>query len=115
MAKKEKDKVKELLSSVTKYLKDSGKLEKLDSYALESLEKAYKTFLLAEQDIESNGILTSNRFGDKIPNPSIKISNDARIQINKLLENMDLTHKQRYKKVTDTEEATEFENFLNEN
>lgn len=115
MAKKEKDKVKELISSITKYLKNAGKLEKMDDYALESLEKAYRTLLLAEQDIETNGILTSNRFGDKIPNPSIKIANDARIQINKLFENMDLTHKQRYKKVVDQEEATEFEDFLKTN
>ena len=113
MAKKNaQKKAADYVKSIKKYLEHVGRLEQIDSFALESLEKAYRTLLLAEEDVEATGILTTNRFGDKISNPSIKIANDSRIQINKLLENMDITHKQRYKKVVETEDDTEFEQFL---
>lgn len=114
MAKKKGNitKVNTFIKAITSYLKNAERLEDIDAYSIDSLEKAYKTLLEAEDDIETNGILAKNRFGDRIANPSIKIGNDARIQINKLLENMDITHKQRYKKVIEIEEDTPLDKFL---
>lgn len=107
-------KVKNYIKSIKEYLEANGRYEAIDSFSLESLEKAYITLIKAEEDIDSRGILVKNRYNDLTANPSVKIANDSRVQINKLLENMSITHKLRYKDVKAEEEETPLEQFLKE-
>lgn len=57
----------------------------------------YEIILDAEKDIKKSGMLITNRFNDKIANPSLKILNDAQIQFQKLLNEFNLTKKSRIK------------------
>ena len=105
-------KAREYTQIVRDYLCSKDKLESIDIYTLESLEKAYRTLLLSEDDVDNRGILVTNRFDDIVANPAVKMANDTRIQINKLLENMGITHKLRYKNNAKEEEETDLDNFL---
>lgn len=107
-------KVKSYIKNIKDYLEANDRYESIDSYSLESLEKAYVTLIKAEEDLAKRGILVADRFGDLKANPSTKIANDSRIQINKLLENMGITHKLRYKDVKAEEEETPLDQFLKE-
>lgn len=107
--------VKDFITAIKSYLKSNEKLEKIDTALLESLEASYKNLLLAEEDVNKNGLFTTSRFGEKIANPAVKIANDARIQMNKALEHLDVTVKQRYKnKPVDKDEDSPLEAFLKE-
>lgn len=105
--------VTDLITAIKSYLEANSKLENIDTALLESLESSYKNLLLAEEDIAKNGLFTTNRFGDKIANPAVKIANDAKIQMNKALEHLDVTVKLRCKnKPADKEEESPLEAFL---
>lgn len=57
----------------------------------------YEIILDADKDMKKNGMFITNRFGDKIANPAIKVLNDAQIQLQKLLNEFNLTKKSRIK------------------
>lgn len=112
MSKTDK-KVSSFITAIKSYLEANGKLESIDTALLESLESSYKNLLLAEEDICKTGLFTTNRFGDKIANPAVKVGNDAKIQMNKALEHLDVTVKLRCKnKPVDKEEESPLEAFL---
>lgn len=55
----------------------------------------YEIILEATENIQADGMFNQNRFGDKIANPAIKVLNDAQIQLQKLLNEFNLTKKGR--------------------
>ncbi len=98
-----------------KYLKDNFDLEKY-GVAVELLLNSYDMYNKATDDINKNGLtiqhLTDNKFETYKANPSVKIQQDAQIQIVKLLVELGLTPK-ACKDNTDDKVESPLDNFLN--
>lgn len=67
----------------------------------------YSLFLKSTKDICENGILKKGSRNNDIPNPSIKIANDAQIQAVKIMEKFGLTAKDRKKLIIGDDEEIE--------
>lgn len=114
MAKKQKFQIpteiepeaKEYMKKVVTYLTKNNQLDEVDECALNMLARNYSLFIMAFKNIDENGILAVGSRGNDIPNPAIKIANDAQIQAVKLMEKFGLTAKDR-QKFFDTDEDEE--------
>lgn len=94
---------KEYMKKVVTYLTKNNQLDDVDECALMMLARNYSLFITANKIIDKDGILAVGSRGNDIPNPAIKIANDAQIQAVKLMEKFGLTSKDR-KKLIDGDE-----------
>ena len=92
------------VKNIKKYIKDNSRYDSIDDSLLTSLEDSYATLLESKAIIDSEGLTTRNRFGDMIAHPAIKIGNDAKVQVNKALEALGVTGKQRFKSNIEVQE-----------
>lgn len=97
---------KEYMKKVIGYLSQNEQIDDVDEAALVMLARNYSIFISASKDITENGFLAKGSRGNSIPNPSIKIANDAQIQAMKVMEKFGLTAKDR-KKLIDEESEEE--------
>ncbi|HEY9543671.1 phage terminase small subunit P27 family [Prevotella sp.] len=98
--------VNSYINKVVDFLNKEEKIKEVDEIGLNLLATNYQIYLMALKDITENGISSIGSRGNNIPNPSIKIMNDAQIQITKLFEKFGLTPKDREKLniLTDSDE-----------
>ena len=94
------------IKKVINYLQKNNQLDDVDSAALTMLVRNYSLFITATRDVFENGILAKGSRNNAIPNPAIKIANDAQIQALKIMEKFGLTAKDR-KKLLDVEDEEE--------
>lgn len=94
------------IKKVVQYLEKNNQFDDVDIAALTMLAYNYSLFLKSTKDICENGILKKGSRNNDIPNPSIKIANDAQIQAVKIMEKFGLTAKDR-KKLLDVEDEEE--------
>lgn len=92
------------IKKVVQYLEKNNFLDDVDSAALIMLARNYSLFITASKDISENGILAKGSRNNAIPNPSIKIANDAQIQAVKIMEKFGLTAKDRKKLIIGDDE-----------
>lgn len=94
------------VENVKNYVKKTyGEIKPVWMTLIELLGSHYDLYQLAQIDIESSGLITN---GDKGPkaNPSIKIANDALIQIQKLVNELGISPKQEIRlRTNDPSEA----------
>lgn len=84
-------------------MEKNNQFDDVDTAALTLLARNYSLFITASKDIIENGILANGSRNNAIPNPAIKIANDAQIQCVKLMEKYGLTAKDR-KKLLDVDD-----------
>lgn len=85
--------VKIYMKDVLKKLKQDGEIDETWTAGLNMIAENYNTFIECQRTIKKEGLLLTNRFGNKIPNPAIEISKNASIQLQKLLIEFLLTKK----------------------
>ena len=85
------------MEKVVKYLNDNNQLNEADYGALNMLARSYSLYIKAIEDINENGLMATGSRGNAIPNPAIKIANDAKIQAVKIMQSFFLTAKDRKK------------------
>lgn len=116
MAKRNKKQVEEFMNGVRNFLTNKyGKIDLSWEGGLYLLQDNYSTFLACQDDIDKDGLFLTNRFGDKIANPAIKMKNDAQIQMVKLLNEYGLTaHANGKLKENDSNDVAEIlDNLMN--
>lgn len=92
------------IKKVVLYLEKNNQFDDVDTAALTMLARNYSLFITASKDIIENGILAKGSRNNSIPNPAIKIANDAQIQAVKIMEKFGLTAKDRTKLITGDDE-----------
>lgn len=92
------------IKKVVLYLEKNNQFDDVDTAALTMLAYNYSLFLKSTKDICENGILKKGSRNNDIPNPAIKIANDAQIQAVKIMEKFGLTAKDRKKLIIDDDE-----------
>lgn len=85
------------MEKVVKYLNDNNQLNEADYGALNMLARSYSLYIKAIEEINENGLMATGSRGNAIPNPAIKIANDAQIQAVKIMQSFFLTAKDRKK------------------
>lgn len=85
------------MEKVVKYLNDNNQLNEADYGALNMLARSYSLYIKAIEEINQNGLMATGSRGNAIPNPAIKIANDAQIQAVKIMQSFFLTAKDRKK------------------
>ena len=95
------------IKKVVAYLEKNNQFDDVDTAALTMLARNYSLFLTASKDIIENGILAKGSRNNAIPNPAIKIANDAQIQAVKIMEKFGLTAKDRKKLIIGDDEEEE--------
>lgn len=85
------------MEKVVKYLNDNNQLNEADFGALNMLARSYSLYIKAIEEINENGLMAKGSRGNAIPNPAIKIANDAQIQAVKIMQSFFLTAKDRKK------------------
>lgn len=116
MAKKYKKEVNEFMTGVRSFLNAKyGNIDPSWECGLYMMADNYQTFLICQDDIAENGMFLTNRFGDRVKNDSIKIKNDAQIQLVKLLNEYGLTAHSlgKLKENSDTDTAEILEKLMN--
>lgn len=88
---------KTYMEKVVKYLNDNNQLNEADYGALNMLARSYSLYIKAIEEINQNGLMATGSRGNAIPNPAIKIANDAQIQAVKIMQSFFLTAKDRKK------------------
>lgn len=88
---------KTYMEKVVKYLNDNNQLNEADYGALNMLARSYSLYIKAIEEINENGLMAKGSRGNAIPNPAIKIANDAQIQAVKIMQSFFLTAKDRKK------------------
>ena len=97
-------KTKTYMEKVVKYLNDNNQLNEADYGALNMLARSYSLYIKAIEEINQNGLMATGSRGNAIPNPAIKIANDAQIQAVKIMQSFFLTAKDRKKMNEDSVE-----------
>lgn len=98
---------KKYIQSVIKKLNsDDGELDDVWFASLDLIASNYNTILDCQEKIKTDGIMITNRFGDKIAHPLIKVSENASIQLQKLLIEFLLTKKSALKTEPSTESTS---------
>lgn len=92
------------IKKVVLYLEKNNQFDDVDTAALTMLARNYSLFITASKDIIENGILAKGSRNNSIPNPAIKIANDAQIQAVKIMEKFGLTAKDRKKLIIGDDE-----------
>lgn len=92
------------IKKVVLYLEKNNQFDDVDTAALTMLARNYSLFITASKDICENGILAKGSRNNAIPNPAIKIANDAQIQAVKIMEKFYLTAKDRKKLIIGDDE-----------
>lgn len=92
------------IKKVVLYLEKNNQFDDVDTAALTMLARNYSLFITASKDIIENGILAKGSRNNAIPNPAIKIANDAQIQAVKIMEKFGLTAKDRKKLIIGDDE-----------
>ena len=92
------------MEKVVKYLNDNNQLNEADYGALNMLARSYSLYIKAIEEINQNGLMATGSRGNAIPNPAIKIANDAQIQAVKIMQSFFLTAKDRKKMNEDSVE-----------
>lgn len=95
---------KTYMDKVVKYLNDNNQLNEADYGALNMLARSYSLYIKAIEEINQNGLMATGSRGNAIPNPAIKIANDAQIQAVKIMQSFFLTAKDRKKMNEDSVE-----------
>ena len=95
---------KTYMEKVVKYLNDNNQLNEADYGALNMLARSYSLYIKAIEEINQNGLMATGSRGNAIPNPAIKIANDAQIQAVKIMQSFFLTAKDRKKMNEDSVE-----------
>lgn len=95
------------IKKVVLYLEKNNQFDDVDTAALTMLARNYSLFITASKDIIENGILAKGSRNNAIPNPAIKIANDAQIQAVKIMEKFGLTAKDRKKLIIGDDEEVE--------
>lgn len=95
------------IKKVILWLEKNNQFDDVDTAALTMLAYNYSLFLKSTKDICENGILKKGSRNNDIPNPSIKIANDAQIQAVKIMEKFGLTAKDRKKLIIGDDEELE--------
>lgn len=99
--------VNSYINKVVDFLNKEEKIKEVDEMGLNLLATNYQIYLMALKDITENGISSTGSRGNNIPNPSVKIMNDAQIQITKLFEKFGLSPKDREKLKTNSDSDEE--------
>jgi len=73
------DESREFIKRVYDHLKENNQLDKIDDAALNMLAVNYSLFIDATKEICKNGLTSKGSRGNVIPNPVIKIANDAEV------------------------------------
>ena len=107
---------KTYMEKVVKYLNDNNQLNEADYGALNMLARSYSLYIKAIEDINQNGLMATGSRGNAIPNPAIKIANDAQIQAVKIMQSFFLTAKDRKKMNEDAveDESSPIMQFIND-
>jgi len=99
---------------VKKYMKDvliklelDGKIDESWTAGLNMMAENYNTFVECQRSIKKDGLLITNRFGEKVVNPLIQVSKDSSIQLQKLLIEFLLTKKSVVKLPVSTDADSE--------
>lgn len=95
------------IKRVVLYLEKNNQFDDVDTAALTMLARNYSLFITTSKDIIENGILAKGSRNNAIPNPAIKIANDAQIQAVKIMEKFGLTAKDRKKLIIGDDEEVE--------
>lgn len=106
------EKVRDYIKIVKEYLTEKGDWNDVDEGQIETLEDSYRTFLYAKEELRDNGHFILNRFGDKIASPAIKVTQDAKIRMEKCLELLGITIKARTKGKKEKVEDSPLVSFL---
>lgn len=85
------------VTKVVEFLKKNNQYDEIDELAMNLIAFNYSLFLSAIEEIEENGITSKGSRGNSIQNPSIKVANDAQVQLMKLMEKYGMTSKDRKK------------------
>ena len=82
---------------------------------LDQLTMHLEIYNRAKVNLQEQPVTVTNRFGEQIPNPNLKIMNDASIQLTKLAEKFGLNPYAMKKLAVEADENDEFiDNLLNE-
>ena len=93
----QKKETKKFMRMVTKTLNDKGLSSQVDSAALNMLERNYNTYLIAEDQLNKDGLVIMNKQGNLVAHPCVKISKDSQIQAVNLMREFGLTSLSRKK------------------
>jgi P27 family predicted phage terminase small subunit len=106
--------VRVFMKDVVNKLKEDGKIDESWTAGLTMMAQNYNTFIECQRTIKKDGLTITNRFGDMVAHPLIKVSENASIQLQKLLIEFLLTKKSIIKlpDYQPEEEATELESFF---
>lgn len=89
---------RDFIRAITKTLENvDGEINDEYGAQLDLIARNHMIILQSQEDIDTDGLFTRNRFGDKIANPAVKVLNDAQIQLQKLMIEFSLTKKAQLK------------------
>ena len=105
---------KEFLNSVVSKLEENELLEATDGGAIWMLAKEYNRYIIANKQLDEDGLTVSSDRGNVAPHPCIKISKDSFQCAMAIITEFGLTLKSRGKLKTDEkiDEETPFDLFL---
>lgn len=105
-------KTNKILDSIKESLKKKyGEVPKEWEMQLDQLTTHLEIYQKAKTNLSEQSVTVTNRFGEQIPNPNIKIMNDASVQLTKLAEKFGLNPYSMKKLAVEVDEN---EDFLNE-
>ncbi|MDR1103441.1 MAG: phage terminase small subunit P27 family [Tannerella sp.] len=90
-------KAREFMKSVVKTLKESNVVESIDAAALDMLARNYSLFIKASEELESQTLTLTNRQGNAVANPLIRIVRDSQTSCMQIMTEFGLTAKSRRK------------------
>lgn len=86
------DRTQRFMFAIYKSLKEKyGEIQDEWVGSLDLIASDYECILECEQQLKETGLLISNKYGSLDRNPLIKVSNDAQIQLLKLIREFGLT------------------------
>lgn len=83
----------------------------IDRTVLESYCEAYATFRLSSEDINERGHFVINSKGERVPNPAIRVRNNAVSEMRATLTTLGLTVTERLKMAIEVAKEAEKESF----
>lgn len=102
-----KEEIKEYVDSIKSFLTEKhGYIRNSWFPLIEMLANEYEIYLIAKQEVETNGLLVQTSRG-LFANPAVKIKNDALVQIGKLVNELHLSPKSESKLGKENTESTQ--------
>lgn len=106
---------KDYMQDVIRHLMDSEMIENVDTAALNMLSHNYNTFIMANKQLQKDGLTVTSDRGNISEHPLIKVAKDAQTQAMKVMLEFGLTAKSRAKlngKESTDKELSPLEHFM---